>query len=599
MHALGDLRFAIRSLRKRPGFCLLATLTLSLGAAGAACLFSFVNAWMLKPLPNIDSERTLYIRNVQLQRGRNLGISLADLRDWREQNKSFEALAGFSNQNFALQAEAQPEMVSGVAASGDFFRVLGGTLALGRDFLPSEQTYGNHRAVIVSHGFWQTRLGGSPAALGKQLKLDGEAYTVVGVLAEKFHFPLIGRVNVWVPLALPPAEAEQRNNRFLQAIGTLRPGVSIERAKSELKGIAADSAKRFPATNQDVGVSVVTLTSEIGEHTGNDKILVLLAISVGLMLIACSNVGNLLLVRALGRRREAAIQLSLGASRGRVIGQALAESLMLFAASAIVSTLFGMWLTDWVSASIPFENRGYLPNYGVVHMDWMVFSAILSLSLLCGLAFGLGPAWEGIKVNLAGMLKDGSAAASGGRRQVWLRGTLVVGQVLLATLLLTLTGVMIQNFSALWTADPGFSSDHLLAVRVSLDPKQYATPLSRWQFADKALAALAALPLDGAPAASRFIPFGQESGGSTVLVEGRANQEARKAPSTQFNPVSNAFFATYRTPILSGRVFETRDAETSPAVVVVNDTDASAAAESVPAGRVRPDPRSRPTNRRW
>ncbi len=571
MQAFADFRYALRSLKKRPGFCALAILTLALGSAGASALFSFVNAWMLRPIPNVDANRTLFLRTLQAPTGKSWRLSMADFRDWQVQNKSFSAMALYDGNNFTLQSDTEPEIVTGASATSEMFSILGARMELGRAFLLAEEVYGAHYSAVVSYGFWKSKLSGSADALGKTIKLNGETYTVVGVLAESFHYAMVGRVNIWTPLALAPAEAEKRGGRFYDAVATLRPGVTIEKAREDLNQIAAGLTERYPATNLNIVPDVKTLLAELGVHTGSDKVLVLLAVSVGLMLIACSNVGNLLLVRAFGRRREAAIQISLGASHARMVGQALVESLLLFGVAAGVSIVSGKWLTDWVSLAIPASNRGYLPNYGVVTLDWTVVSVVLGFSLLCGLGFGVGPALEGIRVDIAAMLKDGSASATTGKRQGILRNAMVVGQMLIATMLLIVTGVLVQNFSNLWTRDPGFVEENVLTLRVSLDAKQNPTPLSRAQFVDKSLAALATLPQVGKPAAARFIPFGLEGGGTTILVDGRGEQDVRKAPMSGYNAVSPSFFATLRNPVIAGRVFEDRDSSTAPSVVVIND----------------------------
>ncbi len=571
MSVIADLRYAVRSLGKRPAFCALAILTLSLGTAGAAGLYSFISSWVIRPMPAIDVSRTLFLQTLQAPAGKSHRVSYADFRAWQKDNKSFSAMALYATERFTLQSETEPEIVAGVAATSDLLPLVGAQMEIGRGFRPSEEVYGAHHSVIVSHGFWKSRFDGSPDALGKTINLDAETYTVIGVLKEKFHFPIVGRANVWIPLAVRPAEAEKRNARFYDALALLRPGITVEQARQDLSGISATLAKSFPDSNQDFGPDVMTLGAELGKHTGADKMMLLLGVAIGLMLIACSNVGNLLLVRAFGRRREAAIQLSLGASRARMISQALAESLLLFSASAALSIVLGKSLMDWVSTAIPASSRGYLPNYGVATLDWTVFAVVLGFSLLCGIAFGVGPALEGIRVDLASMLKDGGASASAGTRHGRMRSAMVVGQILLATLLLIVTGELIQSFRNLWARDPGFIEENLLSFRVSLDAKQYGTPLARAQFVEKSLATLATLPQAGAPAAARFIPFGQEGGGSSIRVEGRGEQTERKAPIAGFNSVSPAFFATMRNPVLAGRTFEDRDSATAPSVVMIND----------------------------
>ncbi len=359
---LTDLKYAIRGLRQNPGFALLVIATLTAGMGGAASLFSFVNAWILEPLPFVEPDRLSFAQGLGTKEGREFGVALADYREFRQHAPSFESLSAWTATTFALSLDVAPERVRGARATANFFETLGISPALGRGFQRNDEIFGRHLVAIVSHGFWRTHLRGDAKAVGGSIRLNGDLHEVIGVLPAIFHFSLAGRSNVWVPVAVPDAEARNRTDRAYTLIGRRKPAISQAQAGAELREIASRLAREYPETNSNISVLSMTLAGEMGRHTGNDMILAIFLITIGLLLIACSNTANLLLVRASGRKRQAAIQMSMGASRGRLVRQGLFETLLLFGIASAAGALAGWWLTDLVASWIPLDSRQYFPT---------------------------------------------------------------------------------------------------------------------------------------------------------------------------------------------------------------------------------------------
>jgi putative ABC transport system permease protein len=566
-----DLIHSIRTLARQPGFALLAILTLGAGLGGAASLFSFINAWVIEPLPFEQPERLTHIRSLNLRRGYSIGVSLPDFTDIRQQAQTLESIAAWTYETYALSLEVEPERIRGSKVSTNFFDMLGVQPALGRTFRPEEGEFGKHLIAIVSNGFWKTRLGSRPDAIGTTLRLNGELHTIAGVLPEQFQFVPAGRVNVWTPLAVSPANAIRRQDRYATLVGRLKWGVAAEQSAEELKRIAAGLAQKYPNTNLDVGSYSIPLTERVGEEAGNRIIFIVFGITMGLLLIACSNVTNLLVVRAIGRRRQAAIQFSIGATHGHLIRQNLTETLVIFTASALIGAMAGWWITDWISGLIPFENRGYLPNYGVVTLHWRVFVFALGTALLTGIAFGLAPALENARTDVNSLLKESGSAVSQSRARGWLRGSLVITQIVLATILLASTGSLVRGFRSLWSEPNGFDAKSVLTFEIALDEKKFSTPERQRIFYDHVADGLSPLVHQSVPSVARHIPFGNSNSLTTFQVAGQEPVDPRRQPTAFFNSVTPAYFATMRIPLIAGRDFERRDTADAPLVAIASE----------------------------
>jgi predicted permease len=562
---LRDIRYAIRGLRRDWALAAVAILTLAAGLGGSAMLFSFVDAWILRPLPFAEGHRLVYGREFHLQRGTTYWASWANYRDLQREARSFDQLAAAAHPGFTLTMDGASERVAGVRMTANFLDTLRTEPVLGRNFRASEEQFGNHRVALVSHGFWQARLGGKSDALGRTLRLDGEDYEVIGVLAEQFHFTMFGRANVFVPLAAPLEEQRRRNAQTLMMVGRLRTGVTLDRAREELFTLGRRLGAAYPDTNAHIGFSFVPLADEIGKHTGNAIIAIIFAVAIGLTLIACANVGNLLLARAVNRSKQAAIQLSLGATTSQLLRQGLAESMVLFTAAGLLAAAVGAWGTDIVASFIPLENRGFLPNFGVVHFELRGFAFVVGLALTLGLLFGLLPAlrWARPRINVT--LRETGSAASASRSSHRTQSMLVVGQVVLATVAVTATGMLVESARRQWAAPPGFDLDNLVTAYVSLNEKTYADPARRRQFWRQVESRLE--PRRGMIA--QTVPFGDDQRWAAFRVSGVTTPDA-SLPMARISLVSTSYLQGMRIPLISGRGFERADEERAVMSAIIN-----------------------------
>jgi len=566
-----DIRHSARALRRAPWFTVVAVTTLAAGIGGATSVFSLVDAWIIHAVRFPDPQQLVFARSLDTRRGREITVSFPDYADLRDRSRQFQSLAAWSFDSYTLSLENGAERVAGAKVSPNFFATLSVQPVLGRGFIGHEGERGRHQVAIVSHGFWKARLNGKIAAIGSKLDLDGEPYTIVGVLPENFHFTLAGRVNIWTPLAPVHEDRTRRQARFLQLIGRMKPGVTVAQARQELKTIAGELAASYPDSNLDVGSFCISLSDEVGRHTGDQILMIVFAVTLGLLLIACSNVANLLLVRALARKRQAAIQLSLGASRSRLVRQALVETLSVFIMAAVAGALVGWWFTDFSTGFIPYDNRGYLPNYGEASLNWTVFAFALAIALLTGLISGLAPALENARTNVVSVLKESGSAVSQSPKAKRLRLSLVTAQIILATILLSSTVILVKGFRAIWSAPMGFDSSGVLTFVLALDERQYSDATRQRIFFESVREAIAIPQQPLKPAIARFVPFGGNSGQTAFRVQDQQLTDPRRLPSAGFNAVSPEFFSVLRTPVLAGRIFESRDTQDGPLVAIVND----------------------------
>lgn len=568
-----DLRDAFRVLRRAPAFAAVAIFTLAGGIAGATALFSIVDAWIIHSVRLPDPDQVLCIRSLNIRQGREIPMSRPDFDDLKERAAPLlRSMSAWSDETFTLSLQAAPERVPGVRVTTDFFSTLGIQPAIGRAFQPQEAELGRHHVAIVSYGFWKARLH-SGADLSEKIYLNGEPYAVIGVLPEEFHYPLVGRANVWIPLAQSPEEATARQSRFLQVVARMKPGITLNQVHDTLTATAAELAAKYPGTNREVGASAVTMRTETGRHTGESILWVVFVVSIGLLTIACSNVANLLLVRAQARQRQASIQLSLGAGRGRLVRGALVETLLLFVIAAALGTAFAGWLIRFVCDMIPFENRGYLPGYGTAQLSPAVLLFALGISLATGLIFGLAPAFESTRANVLAVLKESGSSVSQSSKAKRLRFVLVVSQIAMAAILVSSTLMLVREFRSKWAAPVGFEPHGILTFKLSLNEKQYPNAARRRTFFESVAAAIS--HPGGEPAAiSQFVPFSYDNGQTSFRVPGPASSEPEdpnRKPAAGFNAVSPAFFNLLRIPLLAGRGFSSTDADPAPLVAIVND----------------------------
>jgi putative ABC transport system permease protein len=565
---LRDVRYAVRVLAKSPGFTAVAVLALALGIGANTAIFSVVKAVLLSPLPYPEAERLVWIWETnEVNNILQEPASLPNYDDWSKQSRSFEGVAAFDNVPLALTGEGEPERIEGAAVSANFFPVLGVEPTLGRGFLAEENTPGKNRVVVLSRGLWQRRYGSNPKVVGQTLTLNGNPYTVVGVAAEGFKHPDSGpRPEMWVPLAFNLEQAARRGD-YLSVVARLKPGAGLEGARAEMGAVASRLAEAYPATNAGWGVTLVPLHERLVGDV-RTALWVLTGVVGFLLLIACANVANLLLVRAASRRQEIAVRTALGAGRLRLVRQFLSESVLLALAGGALGLLFAMWGIDVLLALGPSN----MPRLDEVGLDGKVLAFTLLVSLATGVVFGLLPALYATGSDLTEALKEGSRSSTagvGGRR---VRNSLVVAEMAIAVVMLTGAGLMIRSFARLQEVDPGFKPERIMSVNLALPGSKYKESPQLTAFFEQLLGRVSALPGVESAAAVSALPLG---GGGDVLafvVEGRPAPPPEQVLDAEYRVVTPDYFATMGIPLARGEGITARHAAGSPAVVVVNET---------------------------
>jgi predicted permease len=561
-----DLRYAIRTLLKKPSFCAIAVLTLALGIGANTAIFSVINAVVLKPLPYAQPESIVQIWEYDRRQGPEEGsVSPHNFADWRNQTTQFEQMAAYRYTNFTLTDGNQPESLRGSAASSSLLSVLGAKPALGRDFLPEEDTPGKNRVVILSDGFWHRRFAGNPEILDQTVQLNGESYTIIGVMPKGFEFP--SEIDLWSPLGLDLARIE-RGNRFLFAVGRLKTGTTLSMAQTEMETVADNLAAQNPNFNTNSGIHLVSLHEQIVKKSVKTSLFVLLG-AVGLvLLIACANVTNLLLVRATARRKEIAIRLSIGASRWHLVRQFLTEGILLSVIGGGLGLLIAWWGVDLILAVVP----NTLPRVKEISVDSSVLTFTLLASLVAGTLSALVPAFYGTKLDLNHTLKEsGQSVASSSLRQGVL-GFLVSTEIAVALVVLIGAGLLLTSFLRLQQINPGFNPSNLLTVQLSLPNAKYRDAKERARFYQQSLERINSISTLESAAAVSDLPFSGSRSMSSFDIEGRPTQPSDDTIVADHRVVSPNYFKTLDIPLVEGRDLDNRDDQKSTGVVIVNQS---------------------------
>ena len=564
-----DLRYGFRVLLRKPGFTVIAVIALSLGIGANTAIFSAVNAILLRPLPYDDPERLVWIWEHNLTSDiKQEPISFPNFSDYREQNQVFEDVAAFTRWRPVLTTGGEPERILAEQVSASLFSVLRVEAAAGRTFLPEEDRPGTNNVVILSYGLWERRFGSDNEVVGKTITLNGNPHTVVGVMPNDFRHPAPDArrpTELWTPLGMDAARMHRRLD-ILSVIARLKPGASMEQARAEMETISARLNQQYPETNAGWGVTIIPLHERF---VGDVRLamLVLLGAVTFLLLIACANVANLLLVRSTARQKEIAVRKALGATRGRLIRQFLTESLLLAVAGGIVGALLAVFGINILVALSP----GNIPRIGEASLDVRVLGFTLGLSLLTGMIFGLAPALGASNPDLNESLKEGGknpGHGSGGGR---LRSLLMVFEVSVALILLIGAGLMIKSFLRLQQVNPGFNPQRVLTVELALPRSKYKENHQVLSFYNEVVDRVERLPGVEAAAAVSTLPL---AGGVSVLnieVEGRPQLPSGHVIGAESQVVSPSYFRTMAIPLLKGRLFTDQDVEEAPGVIVIND----------------------------
>ncbi|MEN3334844.1 MAG: hypothetical protein V7641_4209 [Blastocatellia bacterium] len=568
---LQDLRYSLRMLMKRPGFTLVAVLTLALGIGANTAIFSVVNAVLLKPLPYPHPERLVRAfesSNTQPK----FPLSPGDFLDYRDQNTTLENFALYTRNDLELALGDLPEQLSAMRVSAGFFDTLGFQPLLGREFRREDEATGNTHVVILSHSLWQRRFASDPEVIGKLVTLSGEPFTVVGVMQAGVQHvggdyrstPHGESVELWWPMELNAKSP--RFAHYVNAIGRMKAGVTRAQAEADFNVIAERLAEQYPNSNSGWQIRLYALHQEIVGRA-RMTLLVLLGAVVFVLLIACVNVANLLLARATTREREMAVRAALGAGRRRLIRQLLTESLLIATLGGLAGLLLANWLIDALIALGPSQ----LPRLQAVTIDWQILGFTLAVTLLTGLLFGLAPALQGAKLNLNELLKEGGRSGTGGTRQRRLRSVLVAAEVGLALVLLVGAGLLLRSFLKLQQTDPGFKPEGVLTVGFSLPPSRYQKPEQTVSFYRMLIERVSSLPGVESVGASSDLPWSGYDENAGFNVEGKT-YPPNDGPEARYHYVTSEYFRTVGVPLVAGRWFEAGDTREKPRVILINES---------------------------
>ncbi len=561
-----DLRFALRSLRRSPGFTCAALAALALGIGSNTAIFSVVNAVLLKPLSYPDPDRIVQFL-LKAPSGYGVGASATTFHIWREQTSVFQDVSAYRVGSINLTGGANPEQIPMAQVSADCFRLFGAPFLQGRGFTAEEDRPNGGRVAVLNYGFWKRRFHGDPHAAGKVILLGGEPYTIVGVLGPGFDFDSDPPPDVWLPFQLDPNSTDQAS--YFAAAARLKPGVTLAMANARLALAAAQFRRKFPiVVGVRDGFAVELLRDRFVEDVRSSLLILTAAVGLGL-LIACANVANLLLVRAGARRREIAIRAAIGAGRARIFRQLLTESLVLSAAGGALGLFLGLAGVQALLAIHPGDIPR-IPEHGAaVAMDWRVLLFTVLLSLGTGIIFGLIPALGASRADLGAALKEGSARSGTGFRQNKSRSLLVAGETAVAVVLLIGAALLIRSFHNLRSVDPGFEPHDVLTLRMSLANSPFQTTAAAARLVRDAAQDIDALPGVAAAAATSSLPL-EGGAGLPFTIFGRPVPSGTSLGRVGWMSISPGYFKVFKIPIVSGRAFTDRDSAGALPVVMIN-----------------------------
>ena len=561
-----DLRFAIRSLVKRPGFTAITLIALALGIGANTAIFSLVNAVILRPLPYPDSDRLVWVYGNIRTGGNRASVSPLDFLDYRSQNKTFAQFAASFSIPVAvtLTGSGEPERLQASGVTGNFFQAFGVAPVLGRGFTLDNEKPGQDQVAVLSYELWQKRFGGDPAIVNKSIVLEGKAFQVIGVMGQDVSFPQAAEL--WVPMNFDAEQGmKQRKAHFLRPYGRLKAGVSLAQAQADTDLIAAQLERQFPESNTGWNLRLIPLREQL---VGSSRAtLFILFGAVGfVLLIACANVANLLLVRAATRQKEIALRTALGASRWRIARQMITESLLL----AICGGALGALLATWGVQVLVKLSEGSIPPTAKVTIDGTVLGFTLLISIITGLLFGLAPAFRTARVNLIDCLKDGLRGGSESTLRNRTRSLLVVFESAAAVMLLIGAGLLVRSLIALQNVNPGFDPQNVLTMRVDLSRAKYDTPEKTANFFQQLETRVAGLPGVEAVGLVTELPLSGQPNDVPFTVEGRPPVPPGQEFDADFRRVNQNYFNALRIPLLRGRSFTEQEVRQADHVTVVS-----------------------------
>ncbi|HKQ79004.1 MAG TPA: ABC transporter permease [Blastocatellia bacterium] len=570
-----DLRYGARMLLKAPGFTLIAALAIALGVGAVTTIFSAADATMLRPFsfPNQDRLVMLFERKPEAGVTR-ASVSPGNVIAFREQSQTLQEVVVMRGRDYTLTGEGPPERYASYGVSAAFFDALGAQPQLGRTFRRDEDEEGNAQVVVLRHAFWQTRFGGDPKIIGKQLKFDDKPFEVIGVMPRDFEFPY-GGAEMWTPFVIEPRMKQDHGNHYLRVMALLKPGVTMAQANDELRAISDRIQRQFP--DQETGhIAYVEGLNKYFTRGAGVAMPALIGAAIFVLLIACSNVANLLLARAATRRKEMGVRLAMGATRWRLMRQLLIESVTLATAGGALGCLIAVWGVEALVKVIPEGMAKHIPGWNHLGFSYDTLFFTASVSILTGVLFGLAPAWQATKTNLNETLKEGGdkgAPVKSGRGL--LRNGLVVSQLAIATVLVIGAGVFVRSFIEILRADLGIKPDHVVTMNLGLPRDKYPEERQRRDFFQQLIQRIEALPGVTGVGAISMLPMSDSHNWSNFQIVGQPAFEKGKEPPTEVRVATPGYFAAIGTELRKGRLFNALDDAQAPRVALVNEVFAA------------------------
>lgn len=570
MHTLiKDVRYSIRSLIRQRGFTAVAVITLSLGIGANVAIFSLINALILKPPRIAESDRVVAVWRTPIARRNEGFVSYLNLQDWRTRNTTFEDIAGHKSQGFIMTNQGEAERIQGMRVTANFFPLLRISPMRGRNFLAEEEREGAAPVAIISYELWQNRFGGNEGIINQPISINGKSHTIIGILPPQFEFPFADKNSaIWTTVAGEGSNLPERGAQVLHALGRLKPGVTIEQAQTDMARVAAGLAQEYPKSDRDTTVYLVGAHEQLVGREIRRALWLLLGGVGFVLLIACTNMANLMLLRASNRQKEVAIRAALGAGRWRIAQHLITESLLL----SLFSGAVGVLLAVWGLSAIKSYAAGQLPRLDEVTVDARVLAFTLAVSVITGLLFSLLPTLKTSHLALNEVLKSGTKSATSSHSvRIW-RDSLVVAEVALSLTLLIGAGLMIRSFQSLVNVSPGFDPNNVLTARISFTNPIYEATETRVAYVNQTLERLKAIPGVESAALIAPMPFSGGNVGADFRIEGTPVPEPGREPTANNRSVTAEYFQAMKIPLLQGRYFTDQDQRGKVGVAIVNQT---------------------------